>query len=53
MHILFGPIPGGFIEGSIETIRSRSGITSHFFDDGVQLSEIRSGVSEGGEVWIG
>jgi hypothetical protein len=52
MDILFGPIPGGFIKGSIETIRTRSGIASHIFDNCVQLSEIRSGVCKVGEVWI-
>jgi hypothetical protein len=52
MDILFGPIPGGFIKGCIETIRTRSGITSHIFDDIVQLSEIRSGISKIGEIGV-
>jgi hypothetical protein len=52
MDVLFGPTPGGFIKGCIETIRTRSGITSHIFDDSVQLSEIRSGISKIGEIGV-
>jgi hypothetical protein len=53
MDILFGPIPSGFIEGCIETIRTRGGVTSHVFDNRVQLIDIRGGVGKVSEVWIG
>jgi hypothetical protein len=50
MNILFGPIPRGFIEGNIKSIRPRGSIASHLLDNGMQLIEIRGRISEGGEL---
>jgi hypothetical protein len=53
MDILFGPIPSGFVESSIETIWTRGGITSHVFDNRVQFIKIRGGVGKVSEILIG
>jgi hypothetical protein len=45
MDIMFGPIPSGFVESCIETVRTRGSITSHGFDNRVQFIEIRNGVA--------
>jgi hypothetical protein len=53
MDILFGPIPSGLVECSIETIWARGGITFHVFDNRVQFINIRGGVGKVSEVLIG
>jgi hypothetical protein len=37
MDIMFGPIPSGFVESCIETVRTRGSITSHVFDNRIQF----------------
>jgi hypothetical protein len=52
VDILLGPTPSGFVKGCIETIWTRSGITSHIFDDSVYLIKIRGRISKISEVWV-
>jgi hypothetical protein len=53
VNILLGPTPSGFVKSCIETIRPRSGITPHGFNDSVNLIEIRGRISKISEVWVG
>jgi hypothetical protein len=46
MYIFLYPIPGGFIEGYIKTIRSGGCIAPHFSKDVMKFLEIRSGLSK-------
>jgi hypothetical protein len=53
VNILLEPTPCGFVKCCIETIRPRSGITPHGFNDCVNLIEIRGRISKISEVWVG
>jgi hypothetical protein len=39
--------PGRFVKSYIKTIRTRGGIASHFFDDGMEFLYTGLGVGEG------
>jgi hypothetical protein len=52
MDIMFRPIPSGFVESCIETVRTRGSITSHGFDNRVQFIEVRDGIGEVSLIWV-